>query len=560
MQRESQRKAAATAAQAYRRERLGASGIAPRRLPEPKQNAEGRFVLGGLLPGEYVLDVAGPGFVGIAAGPFELKKGSQHADVTVRLDIGVMLEGIVVAQQGGEPVERARITLEVPPLMSSTGQSRFGRGQRAIRVESSRTDENGAFVLGTQRPGVFRVRLSAAGFVSKEERFTLSSATSPLRVEMVKGARLFGEVTDREEGARYTVYLTGVDGERKTVRVDREKGSYEFKNLAPGGYAVRVESGGRGGLGRFGGRGGSRRGGRGRGSDPVAASKEKLPPDVFVTPGTEQRYDVESGRSSLAKVTGIVFKNGAPAKGFEVRLTVVREASTERGGRGGRSFGGNSSRGSVGSDGSFKIEKVTPGRYTLEVRANGGRSNGGRRGARSGSAGYVHRETVALEGGKTLSRNITVTVGELRFKVLDQVTGKPIAGARVALVPGAGTEKLEGRAMRRTPGLRWLRVGNGEAVLPDVTPGPYRYMLSAPGVEAVQGVVTASAGSESVILRVAYDPAKAEASAKAREEERAKRRAGNDPSVPTPPRSGGTGPKQQTGSKTQGQNKSRRRR
>lgn len=123
------------------------------RRVEVRSTTDGRFQFHGLRPGRTKIAVCSEGFA-----PLELEAralleagGLDLGDLT--LDLGLRLAGLV-EDWSGEPVGKARLSLEVAPSGMSFGGSRY--------VHLAETDAEGRFESITISPGEWRLRIESS--------------------------------------------------------------------------------------------------------------------------------------------------------------------------------------------------------------------------------------------------------------------------------------------------------------------------------------------------------------------------------------------------------------
>lgn len=508
-----ERQALVAQEEAFRKQRLGPSGLVARSAPKPEKHEAGRFRLGGLEPGQYVLDVHAPGYALQAVGPVELERGKPVAAVQASLVAGAVLTGLVQDKKTGKPIERATLELSLPrATRAPPGRGSF-RGPRSTRVDRVRTDAEGRFSFAAQRAGTFDVVVRARDHLERKlSNVLVKAGGEDLVVRLGTGGRVFGTVRGADAKERLSVVFTNEAGETQQVRVSREDASYEVRNLEPGGYRVHVVDGrGERRGGRFGGELGGgfgarfRRGGMNSLSRAAEAAKN-APPDVQVQEGSEQRFDLDARKKLLGIVKGTVFKNGVPAARIEVLLQPKQETPDEsrRGRRGGR--GSLSAR--TGGDGAFEIRSVPAGVYTLEVLAgSSGRGRGGSRGfgGRFG-ASALHREEIQLREGGVYQRQFEFTVSDAVIEVRDAKTGQPASRANVALVLAAEAAGKEPAEWRRLPSLRWARTRDGTAKVENLQPGSYRYNVFGGRIVAKTGEFSVGRGTTKLQVTVEVKP------------------------------------------------------
>ncbi|HLL55012.1 MAG TPA: carboxypeptidase regulatory-like domain-containing protein [Myxococcaceae bacterium] len=204
--------------------------------PRTTTDAEGRFTLEGLDPGEYRVTATAPGYV--ASHKPRVRSGSS--DVELRLGSGGRLTGTVREARTGAPVNSFTVELSL----------RQGLGRSPLLTQAV-IDPGGRFELQAPQ-GELSVTVAAYGFgVSDEVRVTVGEAPVNVSVELARGGRLFGKVVDDATrvplpGARVSV--EGMMGSPAsalpvlaTVTTDA-RGEFSLEGLAAGLRSVLVEA------------------------------------------------------------------------------------------------------------------------------------------------------------------------------------------------------------------------------------------------------------------------------------------------------------------------------
>jgi hypothetical protein len=315
------------------------------------------------------------------------------------------MTGRVVAADTGRPVKRARVFITAAELPG-------GRGVL--------TDDSGVFDFTELPAGRYTLTASKSGFIglSYGQRRPLQAGT-PLQLtesqqlkgidfRLPRGGVLAGHVFDQDGDAMPGVMVRVMryqylQGDRRlvpagTAQTD-DKGAYRVWGLNPGDYYInaitRLEIGGGG---RIAGPGGARGGGPaalagianaiggalggnvaaliagpGEDQDRLSYAPTYYPGVASVTEArsvtvglSQEVADIDFGLQLIrtSRVSGRVQNpDGTPSVGGNVNLT----PDGVSGGRGalGANFGAR-----VGGDGSFNINNVPPGRYTLRARGN----------------------------------------------------------------------------------------------------------------------------------------------------------------------------------------------
>lgn len=166
-------------------------------------DAEGRAELGGLLSGVYDLRAKKGGRVSAVQSGVALERG-QRREVVLRLGGGRTVQVLVSSEK---PLSR-------PIAGASVVLAEFGLSPFPL---TARTDEQGRAAVGPLSPGPAFLSVRAKGFVGRAAIPVPEDSQEPLRVVLMKGARLYGEVVDKHghaiAGARVEVIGIDTDGQ-----------------------------------------------------------------------------------------------------------------------------------------------------------------------------------------------------------------------------------------------------------------------------------------------------------------------------------------------------------
>ncbi len=489
----------AEARDSYNKNRLGASGRVPGKVPDPSTHSEGRFLIEDLQPGEYIFDIGAPGHVNIAAGPITLERGQKTEEVIFSIHPGTSLQGRVHLARNDEPIANADVELFLPAYNANSGTTQSGprmpwdRGENlGTSLARTQTDPQGRFVLPPQLSGQYALRVISEGnrgWVERKLMLDAKRSITDLDIEIAVGSIVHGKVTDLEKGQAANVVFQLKDGERKTAKVDPATQGYEIAGLAGGDYYVTVEL-------QTGSTDWRRRMG-------ALARQQDSEPNLVLGENQELRYDLTVDNPDLGVVTGHVYLNNLAAEGYEVRLQRDAEASgdlpsTDDNGAGRmmdmmRRMRGATLRGSVNSEALFTIKDVPAGVYSLEVRASR-RGRRGERGGRGGGDSALHREEIVVQVGGQVERRVNIFSGglSLTFTVGKQGNAPSRARASMVLVDeGAG---LEASKWRDQPSYQRLNLRAGKVELKDVKVGLYLISVEGTGFEPLNTEISVNAG------------------------------------------------------------------
>jgi hypothetical protein len=421
--------------------RVSISSFTTERRREPVvSDADGRFRLGGLAPGErFDLTVFHPGHLPHDAPGVE---APSPEPLRITLRPARSLAGRVV-DDAGKPIPGVRISLVETRELRMAGGSQSGGSSRT----AGETDAEGRFVATHLTPGTVHLSFEASGFLGKVLRgLSIPEEEDPAPVEVVleTGAVLSGRVVDSRgrPAAGLRVVVHPLEPKERMLPSGAEAdtdadGGFRIAGLAPGQHRVEVQDW---------------RTQQGR----LLAEKT-----IALGSGGGNRLDLKlpdgyrlSGR--------VVDEQGEPVRGARLTLSADR---------------GQAASADSAPDGSFRFTDVPEGTWRLTVSARGH---------------APAAEEVRLAGGDLdglalrLSRGGTITgrllglTGTERGQV--RVVAWPEAGgAGTVLSSAVGSVDDEG-------GYRVPDVGPGqwtvEASLPSGRTGRGAVQLSAPGEDA----------------------------------------------------------------------------
>jgi protocatechuate 3,4-dioxygenase beta subunit len=348
--------------------------------PSGETDAEGRYRIDGVAPGEYHLAAVAPGFAPAEAGDASTKAAVPEQGGTVALDLvlapACVISGVVLDGQG-EPVPGARVRTR-PSLGNLMGGGRGGAGGggglpantgarmiAALRTSADLTDPEGRFRLEGVSPGVdWTVEAEAEDFVPvQSERLRLKAGEAKeLKLLLVGGATLSGYVTgeggSRVAGARIRVgtlepeeaarpFLSAWQADRMLdarVFVSDDEGRFLIPNVKPGRVAVKAEH-----------------------PDWVTSFKRNL---SLAPDEVRENHAILLARGEVAE--GVVRgADGRPLEGVVVVVTSQRnpgpgstDAGTAEGGGEGVEPAMNAR---TDRDGKFKVENIPPGTWSVVV-------------------------------------------------------------------------------------------------------------------------------------------------------------------------------------------------
>lgn len=190
-------------------------------------DADGRFRLSTLAEGLYRVEVSLPGRVKVSLE--DVPTGTE--DLAVVMKKGLAIKGRL-----------AGFTRGLGPRV----EVEFKKGWEILHREAP-VDAGGGFIVGDLEPGFYDLTVRDGDRVSewvRQVRAEEASVARPVTVEVVKGAKIAGQVFDARNGERIRgahLKLARDDSSLTNFAApDEETGEYSFSLLLPGTYQVQV--------------------------------------------------------------------------------------------------------------------------------------------------------------------------------------------------------------------------------------------------------------------------------------------------------------------------------
>jgi len=503
-------------------------GPGARDLGRPERHAGGAFVLTGLQEGIFEVHVQSPDHTRYRSAEVELRLGNVPPDLSIVLEDGVFVAG-VVRSEAGDPVVGARVELrpatpdEGTPRRADRGNGASGTGSQGLGRElrqalaamrftqEATTGADGVFVIKHAQRGSYRLHAEARNYSAADgEPFDLQADRSGFELRLGALGSIAGKVRGLAEveyaearvaavpvgdspggafGAMFGRGRGGGGGQGANlfqgVGCDPD-GAYRLDGLVPGTYAVRAWIG-----------------------SPQELMRELVPQfrdgsmaaDVTVRAAEVATLDVTVTRPQVGVVSGTVMHNGSPAAGFQVELTRQDESGTPQngqngnggrgpGGRGRELFGGfgRTFQAAVAQSGNFTIPNVPAGLYRLRVQTL-------RRG------GPLHEEVVQVSANSTTQCVVVLQTSNLEGAITrdDGGNAAELKGG-VALLPGLTAVPENLNAWQRENPSPDARIQNGTFKFTALKPGGYLLVLTVRGRERTTMPIVVGNTDQTVVV------------------------------------------------------------
>ncbi len=473
---------------------VSASPVASRRFPA----GTAVFGIDGVPAGKYLARASAEGYVEGESEPFEVVAGAITDGVTIPLDPGGRITGLVVRTLTGEPVAGAEIAASMSGGLEGdlrlVNRRRSGFRMLTPGDRSAKSDPQGRFVLDGLPPGTYSVTASAQDLASTEAD----------GIEVRENAEVSGVLLSLGEGGTITGTIYGPDGQpvpggevliapvQKHVRIygdfgDRvkadENGVYVAEHLEPGTWQVRRPQSSQGAtvvsmsMTMVAG---------GRQAPEEDEEEEPEPGTVVVREGQVTRYDVRDEQT--AAIRGKVLDGAGQAVNEQVTLVEVPDPAVPAAAAGPRPAVPRFAMPRFAQSdlkGEFEFTGLAPGRYRIAC------------------AGA--EQEIDLAAGETRAVTLRASAARVEGVVLD-AEGKPVEGAMVY------PERVEDRpdgipAFFGTFTGRNRTGADGAFALEGLAaPGRYRVRVQTDRGEGRSEVIVVEAGQTVKDVRVVLEP------------------------------------------------------
>lgn len=213
-----------------------------------KGSTDGRFELGGLPEGAYVIEGLVEGYASCFSDPFTATQGMVTSDVVVRMNHGGSMSGQVLDGYTSLPISGVEITTnENDWIDGTTFFDLFGALEPSAMTKAKVfTDEQGRFSVEVMTPGTYQLSIRGRGFAPKFLRDVTvveGQNTEVPQQLLIKGAVISGIVYGRTSTvqAGCSVQLNPADPNAsdgfRTTRSDGT-GRFTIENVEPGTYLL----------------------------------------------------------------------------------------------------------------------------------------------------------------------------------------------------------------------------------------------------------------------------------------------------------------------------------
>jgi murein DD-endopeptidase MepM/ murein hydrolase activator NlpD len=191
-------------------------------------DAHGGFRIADVAPGSYVVGAFASEYAPGASPSFAVRGGEETRGITVRLDAGIAVKGIVLGRDG--------------PLAGAVVMAGAGFGETAHKIATTFTDKNGRFVL---RALAGKITLSAQAplYGEAEKSLVVDERTREQTLQLtIENARLRGQVLAPDGGAAAGVSVRVIQGPTRRRGITDAQGKFTLDRVATGSYTLELTS------------------------------------------------------------------------------------------------------------------------------------------------------------------------------------------------------------------------------------------------------------------------------------------------------------------------------
>ena len=344
------------------------------------QGADGRFTIKGLTVKEgFAVIVTAPGYMEGSADPVTVKPVSEdtYKDTVVRLRPASAFEGSITAAGTGRPVEGVMVTAWNSP--GTDGSYQWDMSHTSLKSVSTHTDAAGKFKFDSmpfafgmvmlEKPGLARTIVKAVSF------------SRPLKASMEKGATVTGSIADEQGKVPPGVSLSLEQMDLNLTfrpQIDSD-GRFRLEDLPPGECMVLQHKEGN-------------------------WTKHQA---FVLKPG--ELYQVDWDKQGSVIVDGRVLQHGKPVPHAKINVNSQRRGN----------WAGSAE---TVADGSYKLSLFKPGTYFFSCIL----------GEWMDPNHIYSGRTLTLAAGANRV-DFSLPCGSISGKLVDKLTGKPLAGTPIRL-------------------------------------------------------------------------------------------------------------------------------
>jgi hypothetical protein len=190
-------------------------------------DSKGAFRIPDVAPGNYVAGAFASDFAPGASAGFTVKGGEDTGGLTITLDAGIAVRGVVIGRDG--------------PLAGAVVMAGAGIGETAHKIATTFTDKDGRFVLRALA-GKVTIAVQAPMYGVIERALVVDERTREQTFQLViENAHLRGQILAPDGGAAARVSVRVVEGLSQKRTITDAQGKFALV-VAAGSYTIELSS------------------------------------------------------------------------------------------------------------------------------------------------------------------------------------------------------------------------------------------------------------------------------------------------------------------------------
>jgi len=355
----------------------------------------GAFHIDNLTPGKWRVEVRADGYIVERKNEIEVLPGEDTEGVELSLSRGATLSGRVVAFGTREPVPNAVVTIGDSKESGLTAYFQMGLETTAM----ARSGLDGSFTLDGIKPGMEWVHVIADDYsptAIKGRPLEADEVRTDVVIQVRQGGTIQGQVIDRHGVPLPARMVVGVspDSQDFWQAATDTDGSYKAEHVKPGTYFLVTAALDDEALYR---------------ADIMSVLGGSRMANAYVEEGQTVTIDIEDLSAGGCRFTGRILASGVPIPNAAIFAMAADSAGI---------FDMRMATARTDDEGEFLFKSLAPGTYNFQIQG----------------AEWSGSLEVTVPDLPEDDQTIETPTGRVRGRVVEEMTGTPVAGATANLV------------------------------------------------------------------------------------------------------------------------------
>jgi protocatechuate 3,4-dioxygenase beta subunit len=214
---------------------------ASREIRKRYKDRNGRFMIDGVDPGKYELEVIASGYAPFRSDPVKVEREVPLTDLLITINKGGSVSGYVFTPDG-KPLRRALVAMRRNNYVPNPVENMFGVVADS-RMRSVRTDKEGFYKIEKILPGLYQLEFDHGKYpphrindVEVEIDKNREIETQYMKMGATLRGKVFNDANSPMVGAKVT--LRKMDNSYITTTTSDMNGDYIVSDIPPGTYSV----------------------------------------------------------------------------------------------------------------------------------------------------------------------------------------------------------------------------------------------------------------------------------------------------------------------------------